>query len=285
VFDSLNFGIETSRAGVFLCPSDAQRVAVAEGSQPPQASAPGNVQQFDGNRGTAAARKIIFTAQLSLVVEDFAKTEQQVAQLVKQFDGYVAGSRVDSTQAEQRSGQWVVRIPVDGFDSFLDSVENLGVPETRQSQAQDVSEEFVDLEARLANKQEIEKRILKLLDERSGDIKDVIAVETELGRVREEIERMQGRRRYLTNQTAMTTVTISAREQRSYVPKQAPTFARLIGKTWGSSWSALGTASKGVVLVSVAAAPWLIMVLPILGIVWHALRRRHRTGGVQPAGS
>jgi hypothetical protein len=233
----------------------------------------GPATQADGD-GAAAQRKIIYTAQISLIVQDFAKVETEVNQVVEQFGGYVAGSQVDSTQSVQRSGRWVLRIPVDRFDSFIDSVVQLGVPESRQTNAQDVTEEFVDLEARLANKQQIEQRILKLLDERSGDIKDVIAVETELGRVREEIERMEGRHRYLTNQTAMTTVTVDAREERNYVPPQAPTFAGLVGKTWGNSWTALGSAAKAVALATIATVPWLIVLAPVVTILWWTWRRR-----------
>jgi hypothetical protein len=222
----------------------------------------------------AAERKIIYTATITLVVEDFSKTESAVLELVQRFGGYVAASHVDRTQGDRRSGNWTVRVPVERFNAFLAAAADLGVPENQVTQAQDVSEEFVDLEARLKNKREIERRIVKLLEDRSGDIKDVIAVESELGRVREEIERMEGRLRYLTNRTALTTVTINAREERDYVPPQAPTFTAQIGQTWTGSVDALKSAGKAVTLTAVAITPWLpVVAAPVVVSFWLVRRR------------
>lgn len=218
---------------------------------------------------TVVHRKIIYTGQIALIVEDFADTEKRVAELVKQLGGYIAESNVDRTQGRQRSGKWVVRIPIAKFEEFLNSVVKFGVPETRQTNAQDITEEYIDLEARIVNKREIEKRIIKLLDDRSGEIKDVIAVETELGRVREEIERIEGKLRYLSNMAALTTVTISAREQQNYVPPQAPTFIASISKTWSTSIGGLIETVKGLVLLAVSLAPWILVAGLVCGVsVW-----------------
>jgi hypothetical protein len=192
--------------------------------------------------------------------------------------GYLADASASRAQGDRRTGRWVARVPVERYDAFLESLDTLGVPENRQQTAQDVTEEFVDLEARIANKQRLEERIVKLLDERSGRISDVIEVERELGRVREEIERMQGRLRYLANRTALTTVTIQAREQRDYVPPQAPTFAGRVSDVWQRSLAALRTFGESVGLAGVAAAPWLPLALALAGPpLWYV--RRKRGGG------
>ena len=106
-----------------------------------------------------------------------------------------------------------MRIPVPQFQRFVEETSRLGVSERREIQSDDVTEEYVDLEARLANKQQLEARLLELVAKRTDEIKDVIAVEAELSRVREEIERMQGRLRYLTDRVALTTVEITAYER------------------------------------------------------------------------
>jgi neutral trehalase len=126
----------------------------------------------------------------------------------------------------------MVRIPVEKYEEFLLGLEKLGIPEHRTQTAQDVTEEFVDLEARIANKRKLEQRILQLVEDRDGKINDVIDVERELARVREEIERMEGRMRYLSNRAALTTVTITVREEKDYVPPQAPSFTSRIGTAW-----------------------------------------------------
>jgi hypothetical protein len=94
-------------------------------------------------------RRIIYEAEITLVVKDVSAVETQISALLKQSGGYVAESMVDRTQGEELTGRWKVRIPVEHFDTFLDSVSKLGVPENRHQTAQDVTEEFVDLEAQI----------------------------------------------------------------------------------------------------------------------------------------
>src|SRR5206468_2017919 len=109
-----------------------------------------------------------------LVVKDMAETETQIAKLLKQTNGYIAEASVDRRQGQQLTGRWRVRIPVAQFDSFLDAVSKLGVAESRNQTAQDVTEEYVDLEAQITNKKRLEERIVALLKDSNGKIKDVI---------------------------------------------------------------------------------------------------------------
>jgi uncharacterized coiled-coil protein SlyX len=224
----------------------------------------------------AVPRKVIYTANVSLVVKDFAETDKQIQALTQEFGGFLAEFREDGSSGDQRSGRWVVRTPVNRFQEFLDRIVALGVPETRQINTQDVTEEFVDLEARLSNKRKLEARIIDLLENQAGKIQEVIAVETELGRVREEIERMEGRLRFLANRVDLTTITILAREDFDYVPPQAPTFLAKVDTTWSQSLIAMGRLGEGLALIAVALAPWLV-VLALLGLpvlVWRARRSR-----------
>ncbi len=189
----------------------------------------------NGEFPSRTERKIIYTASLGVVVEQFDGVEQQITRLVENHDGFVASANLGRMQGYQRSGNWTVRVPVDRFDDFLNAVGDIGVPESRTQNASDVTEEFVDVTARIENKKKLEARILELLDRPEDKIQHVIEVERELGRVREEIERMEGRMRFLTDQTSLTTVTISIREERDYVPEQAPTFTSRITSAWNAS--------------------------------------------------
>ncbi|MBI5761498.1 MAG: DUF4349 domain-containing protein [Planctomycetales bacterium] len=221
-----------------------------------------------------AQRKIIQTADLSLVVNDFTTWEQRLAEQVAKFSGYIAESKVDRTQGSQRTGRWVVRVPVEKFDEFVEATASAGIPESRQTHAQDVTEVFVDLQTRLVNKREIERRIVQLLENHSGDIKDVLSVEAELGRVREEIERTEARLNYLTHQTELTTVTITAREQQAYVPPQAPRFVSRIGQVWSDSLRTMMQFGRGFVLFAVAVGPWLFLLAILVSPLVAYLRRR-----------
>lgn len=224
----------------------------------------------------AVERKIIYVADVALVVEDFATVQTRIPDLVRKFDGYLAQAVADRTQGAYPSGRWEARIPVPKFEDFLNAVAGLGVPERRTQSADDVTEEFVDLGARIANKKRLEERILELLEKREGKIDEVIEVERELGRVREEIERMEGRLRYLQSRTALTTVTITAREQHHYVPPQAPTFGNRIAQAWNGSLGALRQFGEWTAIALVACAPWIVPPLLIWAAslwLWRRTRR------------
>jgi hypothetical protein len=218
------------------------------------------------NTQAKSDRKIVYEATIRLVVEEFSVAETQIPKLAKQYEGYIANANVDTTQGAHRSGSWTVRIPVEKYDAFVESIVALGVPETRNQKAQDVSAEYIDLEARISNKKKLEERILQLLADRSGEIKDIIAVETELGRVREEIERAEGQLRYLANRVSLTTVTIVAREERNYQPPTAPTFAARVKSAWTNSIEALETFGANLAVAIVYLLPWLVLFL-ILAIL------------------
>ena len=217
-------------------------------------------------------RKIIYEADVSLIVDDFSRIEREIPRLVKEYGGYFAQSLIDRTQGAQLSGQWVARIPVDKYDAFLDAVSKLGLPERQNQTAQDVTDQYVDLQAQIANKKRLEQRILELLAKPGGEMKEVIEVERELARVRGEIEQMEGRLRYLENRTAFTTVTIRAVERRDYVPPQAPTFLNRIRQAGEGSLTSLLHFAQGLTILAVVLLPWLVVLAVVLAIVVWLIR-------------
>jgi hypothetical protein len=219
-------------------------------------------------------RRIIFDADIRLVVKKVADAETEINKYLKQVDGYVAEASVDRTQGEELTGRWKVRVPVNKFDSFLDEVAKLGVAENRRQTAQDVTEEYVDLEAQIANKKRLEERIVALLKDATGKIKDVLEVENQLSRVRGEIEQLEGRLRYLTNRTDFTTVSISAREEENYVPPAAPTFTNRIAQAWTGSVFALRTFAEQMAISAVYAFPWLAVAVAIAIPAFYYVRKR-----------
>jgi len=228
------------------------------------------------------AKRVIHTADVSLAVEDLTKTESQLDELLRRFQAYVATSQVSELQGQQRTARWVIRVPVESLGPFLEAVAILGSRENHSTNTRDVTKEYFDLETRISSKQELEKRILGLLENHAGDIKDVIAVEEQLGRIREEIERMQGKVKSVDNTTALATVTVSAREEHEHISPQAPSFSTQIGRAWDASLNGMKRVGRSLVLVAVTAGPW----LPFIGFVGFVIlralkRRRRRIGGSQ----
>ncbi len=223
-------------------------------------------------------QKIIYTATIDLVVKDFAGVESQIRKMVKDFGGNIAEFREYRRTGDELSGHWVLRIPVARFDDFVDQVVDLGVPRDRQISSEDVSAEYVDISARLTNQRRLEERMLKLVDERTGNVSDVIAAESQLAKIREQIELYEGRLRYFDDRIEMTTVTITAQEDRSYTPPQAPTFGGRIGETFSGSLLALRKFGEFVVLAAVAIGPWLgVFLVAVVFPLWLLVRMLRRS--------
>ena len=181
------------------------------------------------------SRKIIYDARIDLLVKSLDATEQAVLELIKDHNGFLAESNIAARTGTQRDATWRVRVPVDHFDSFVSAVSKLGEVRTNHVGSQDVTEEFADLEARIRNKQEEEKRLLKHLADSTGKLEDILAVERELSRVRGEVEQMQGRLRFLANRADLSTVTITATEWKDYIPPAPMTFQAQLSHTFFSS--------------------------------------------------
>jgi hypothetical protein len=234
----------------------------------------GEAQQGDG-KPLPIDRKIIQTGDVRVVVTDFPKAEQELLQLVQQHKGYLAKSEISGSVGSTRQGSWKVRVPAAAYNEFRDGVKKLGELERFNSDAQDVTEEYYDLKARIANKEAELAALRKIFEKSTGKIEDVLAVQRELSRAQGELERMKGRQRLLENLTALTTVTVSLVERGSFVPIESPTFGTSISRTFSGSTASLLELGKGIVLVAVAVTPWL-PILAILGaMAWLIVRHQH----------
>lgn len=220
----------------------------------------------------AVDRKIVYTAEVDLVVEDFDPLPEQVRSMARQFDGFVAGSNVAGSPGSPRIGEWTIRVPVARYDEFLTAARQLGEVRRESSDSQDVTEEYYDVEARIRNKKTEETRLLKLLEDATGELEDILAVEREVSRVREEIERMEGRLRVLTDLTSLTTVNLSIEEIRDYVPDAAPSYGTRVRRGFQGSIDALLSAMQGLSIALIVLLPWLVVLL-VLGVVLFPLWR------------
>jgi hypothetical protein len=271
--DATRFGGESVPAATAMVNDSSANSASAAGGEAANSRLKARFVYFQED-AAERAKRIIYTADISLVVKSMTETEAEIGKLLKQYGGYVGQSNVDRRQGENLTGRWQVRMPAQQFNDFLEAVSKLGVAETRTQNAQDVSEEFVDLEAQITNKKRLEERIVGLLKEANGKIKDVIEVEHELARVRGEIEQMEGRLRYLANRTELTTITITARQEENYEPPAAPTFANRVTQAWYSSLSKLRSFGEELLVATVAAAPWVLAFgVVLVPTAWYTRRR------------
>jgi len=233
------------------------------------------------DNAAAIERKIIYTAEVDLVVEDFGPLPEGIDRLAQRFDAYVARSNISGMPGQPRRGVWTVRVPVARYGEFLAEARQLGEVKSVRSDSKDVTAEFFDVDARIRNKQREEERLIKLLEDVTGKLQDILEVERELSRVRGEIEQLQGRMRVLKDLTSMTTVEIRVEEIRNYVPEspEAPTYGVRVRRALAGSIANLVSAGQEFSIALVAALPWLA-VLSVMALVALALRRllpRRRT--------
>lgn len=244
---------------------------------------PGQAVKGEVPAATTLPRKIIRTANIEVVVDDFDAAEQSLMQLLAAHkDAYVAQAEVTGSSGSPRHGLWRIRVPVAEFEDFVAALGRLGVPRRNSIDSKDVTEEFYDLDARIKNQKIEEARLLKHLENSTGKLEEILAVEKEISRVRGEIERQEGRLRLLSNLIALTTVTVSMQEIKNYVPPAAPTFGKTITTTFFNSIELLVNAGRAVALAAVAITPWLpVIALVALPTVWYYRRRPARVS--QPA--
>jgi len=164
---------------------------------------------------------IIRNGSATLEVDSLEPAMAAVQQMAVRFGGYVGNSSLSASEYQWRSATLELKIPAARFDSALAGLEAVGKVESIASTAEDIGEEFVDLSARVANARRLEERLITLLATRTGKLEDVLAVERELARVREEIERYSGRLRYLQTRVAISTLTVTVHEPAPLVRSSA----------------------------------------------------------------
>lgn len=153
-------------------------------------------------------RLIIRTGNLSLVVADTEKTMAAITQMVEQNDGWVVSGSLYQYQGDAKSGEITVRVPAAGFNNAMDALKEMAVTvESENVSGQDVTEEFVDLEARLGNLEATAERVRLFLDD-TDNVEEALAVNQELSRLEGEIEVIKGRMKYLSQSAAFSTITL-----------------------------------------------------------------------------
>lgn len=215
------------------------------------------------DNGVPAEKKVIKTGDLTLKVESVDKAMDQLRQIAAQFEGDVFSSSIyDAKTANSvKQGQATIKVSAAHFDEALQSIRSIARVVVRETtNGQDITSQYVDLQARLKNKQAEEESIAAILSRETNQLDDVLRVTTALARVRGEIEQLQAQMKYLDNQSDMSTISVAFTEDAQ------------IGKT-DTAWrpiqeikaavNALIKAGQGVISFLIS---FVIVVVPILGI-------------------
>jgi hypothetical protein len=165
--------------------------------------------------GTPAstAPMIARTASLSLVVKDFSAIQAAVKAVVSRHSGYIGELNTSTPPDAAKTFSATLRVPSAQLEPALAELKQLGRADQESQSGEEVTKQYVDLAARLKNSRATEERLLGVLRNNTGKVKDVLEVENEISRVRGEIEGMEADRRALQSRIDFATITLSVTEE------------------------------------------------------------------------
>ena len=185
-------------------------------------------------------QKVIKTSYMSFEVEDFSKAAADIEALARSYGGYVSDTSVRDVDG-RKIGYVTIRVPEGAFTDAIDGLESIGKLKEENVSLQDVTEEYIDLRARLDNLERQEERYLEILD-KATTVEDILRVEYQLERIRGEIESLQGRLNYLDNRINLSTIQIQLEEPLEVVHESR------IGDAFNRSIDAFLSAIRGIII-------------------------------------
>lgn len=257
-------------------------VDVAAEAPPPMPA--GTPVPYGGAEDLVSDRMIVRTASMSLVVEDTEVSLEAIEDLATELEGYVSDLRTWRVN-EQLAASITLRVPADSFDEARERIKDLATElENENVSGQDVTEEYVDLEARLHNLQVAEEELLELLDsaqETHRDADSILAIYREITNVRQQIEQIQGRMQYLENASSLSTLTINLTPEEVEEPVVEPGWeplrqARDAVRTLVNALKVLVDLLIWVVLFFLPMVAILSVPFVLAWLGWYAWRRRRR---------
>jgi hypothetical protein len=232
-----------TREGMYRSQERVAQEAMAAPSMVPAAgfaadeSGPGSVLPTVAELQAAtvpdSARLLIRTGDMGIEVERLDTAVAAVTAAARAVGGWVANTSTYTTDA-QRTATIEVKVPAARFDALVERLRAVGEVQSVQVSVEDVGEEYTDVAARMANARRLESRLIELLTTRTGRLEDVLQVERELARVREQIERYEGRLRYLREHAAVSTLSVRVYEPGTVVGNQPG--LRVIGDAFRQAW-------------------------------------------------
>src|SRR6266478_5398757 len=160
-----------------------------------------------------ANRKLIRNATVELEIVSFDEAVQKITAFASEEHGYVATTSSEKQANGKLRGEVVVKVLPENLDRFLQKIRGLGELKNQTLGTEDVTKAYFDTDARLKNARVMEQRLIDMLKTKTGKVSDLLQVEKELGRVREEIEKMQGELKYWDSQVQFATVTVLLAEK------------------------------------------------------------------------
>jgi len=204
----------------------------------------------------AQERVVIYNAYVSLEISDIQVTLAKIRGLAEGYGGYVASSS-RSTYGVQNRAEIAIRVPRDKFHAAVQQIEAYGKVLDENTTSEDITQQYIDLKARLNNLLKQEERLREILD-MAKTVDEILKVENELARIRGEIDSLQGQINYLEGVSEMSLISVTLTEP-------APPFTPP-GMDWGETFEVaiLGffTILRGMMILVISLIPLAVIAIP-----------------------
>ncbi|HEY0083356.1 MAG TPA: DUF4349 domain-containing protein, partial [Pyrinomonadaceae bacterium] len=249
-----------------------------------------SLAQADGlqaSQQAAVERKIIRDAEINIEVASPAEGQRKLASIAEAHGGFVvtSESRQQGNDAGGAQPMEIVnvqmRVPATRFDAAVAEIRAVGTRvRAEKITGKDVTEEFIDLDARLRAQRALEAQFLEIM-KRADKVSDALEVHSQLAGVRTEIERVEGRRRFLENQAALSTINATLQPPAPLVGANTSGFLYGIRHAFGDGVDIAAEIILGLIRIGIALLPVLLLIVLPLALLWHyllrpRLRRRRR---------
>ena len=214
-----------------------------------------------------SARKIIYNADLSLESTDFDAARTALTDAVEANGGYISYSDLSGSAEDQdRYSHYTVRIPADSYRNFLEAVSGAANVLSVSESAEDITSEYIDVEARIASLENQRSRLNELADT-AETTADLLEIESQLSDVQYQLESYTRQRSWMDDQVQYSTVDIRLSEVKTLTPETPVGFAEEAGRAFLDGWEAFSLFIKGLVLGLIYAWPAVLIVVIVVIVV------------------
>lgn len=240
------------------------------------AAPPADMPAEDSKTGEVAPiPRLVRTGEVTVRVDDWSTLERDLAVWLEP-GGHVADQTLSHWEGEVSWARLQVRVPAERLDALVSWIEERAEVVSLSVRSEDVTARWVDLDARLDNARRAEARLQGILDQQTGSLADVLAVERELARIRGDVESWEAQRRALSDQVTLATLHLSVEVRRPYAPLVARSFGEQAAEAWQGSVRALALIARGLALLGIAAGPWVAVLGALLAGLVGAVRLGRR---------
>ncbi len=253
----------------------AQAPAEAERDAPAGAVAGGAAADRQGRPASTpdrAPRKLIRNGELSIEVDAYPEARKAIDRTLERVGGFVGDAHIQHRDGVVSHAELTLRVPSLRLEEAIVALAKTGKVLDENVTSRDITGEYYDAQARLKTARQLEARLLGLVQAKTNTVKDLLEVEKELGRVRTEIETIEGRVRMYDGQVSLSTLVVRLSTRDVFAAGPPLALGERVARTFSGSLDAMSTLGQALVLLAVAVAPWLPLLL-LLGFVGYRVLR------------